>query len=54
MEARSRTPPSSRNYRINELLHHCWKQYDADFANLLSALAFRHKTASYFMNSPKA
>jgi hypothetical protein len=30
---------------------HCWKQYYADFPNPLSALAFRHKSASYFTNS---
>ena len=32
----------------------CSTQYDADFANPLSALAFRHKSASCFMNSLKA
>ncbi len=29
-------------------------KYCADFPNPLSALAFRHKSASYFTNSPSA
>ncbi len=33
---------------------YCSTQYDADFLNPLSALAFRHKSASYFMNSSRA
>ena len=33
---------------------YCSTQYDADFANPLSALAFRRKSVSYFINPPRA
>lgn len=54
MEARLSPLQSIYHNKINQTYLYCWTQNNADFANPLSALVFRHKSASYFMNSLRA